>query len=76
MQNPTRSTALGAVLAVLCGGPLHGQCLERTEGFEASPTRAPQAGDVASLQCWLRDSQSTSNQSTSLSDALRVSVCP
>jgi hypothetical protein len=41
-----------------------------------NPTRAPAAGETAYLQCWFRDPKNTSNQSTSLSDALRFFVCP
>jgi hypothetical protein len=42
----------------------------------ANPTQAPSAGDEVGLQCWFRDPLNTSNQTTSLSDALRFAACP
>jgi len=40
------------------------------------PASNPGAGGVVQVQTWFRDPQSTSNQTTSLSDALEVVVCP
>jgi hypothetical protein len=34
------------------------------------------AGAVLQLQLWYRDPQSTSNQTTSLSDAIEFTLCP
>ena len=42
----------------------------------ANPTRAPGAGEDVRLQSWFRDPQNTSNQSTSISDAIVFTVCP
>jgi hypothetical protein len=42
----------------------------------AHPNKAPAAGESAYLQCWFRDPHNTSNQTTSLSNALWASVCP
>ena len=42
----------------------------------ANPGKAPGSGSTVHLQAWFRDPGNTSNQSTSLSDALRFSVCP
>ena len=39
-------------------------------------TKAPAGGDSAYLQCWFRDPHNTSNQTTSLSNALRASISP
>jgi outer membrane protein assembly factor BamB len=40
------------------------------------PTHAPVVGQPLQLQLWYRDPQSTSNQPTSLSNALEATVCP
>ena len=40
----------------------------------ANPKRAPAAGLTVDLQGWYRDPLSTSNQTTSLSDALEFTV--
>jgi hypothetical protein len=40
------------------------------------PNQAPVAGQELQVQLWYRDPQSTSNQTTSLSDALAADVCP
>ena len=42
----------------------------------AAPSKQPAAGQVVNLQLWYRDPQNTSNQTTSLSDGLELSVCP
>jgi hypothetical protein len=40
------------------------------------PSHAPTAGQKLQIQLWYRDPFNTSNQTTSLSDALEVDVCP
>jgi len=40
------------------------------------PTHNPGAAAVVGLQLWYRDPQNTSNQTTSLSSAIEVTVCP
>jgi hypothetical protein len=40
------------------------------------PTQNPGAGTIVQLQCWYRDPQNTSNQTTSTSDAIEFIVCP
>jgi hypothetical protein len=40
------------------------------------PTHTPVAGQKLQLQLWYRDPQNTSNQTTSLSNALELDVCP
>jgi hypothetical protein len=42
----------------------------------ANAQKAPEPSSTAYLQCWYRDPSNTSNQTTSLSNALRFSVCP
>ncbi len=42
----------------------------------ANPAKQPGSGAVVQLQLWYRDPQNTSNQTTSLSDALEFSVSP
>jgi len=42
----------------------------------ANPTKAPQAGGEANMQCWFRDPLNTSNQTTSMSNALEFFVNP
>jgi hypothetical protein len=42
----------------------------------ANPTQAPAPGDLVQMQCWYRDPQNTSNQTTSLSNALEFTVYP
>ena len=44
--------------------------------WTAKPNHAQPAGSVVQAQFWYRDPASTSNQSTSLSDALEWTVCP
>ena len=44
--------------------------------WQANPTKNPGAGTLVQFQCWYRDPANTSNQTTSLSDALEFSVCP
>ena len=40
------------------------------------PAKAPPTGSLVQIQCWFRDPANTSNQSTSLSDALEFMLCP
>jgi len=40
------------------------------------PGKAPPTGSLVQIQCWFRDPANTSNQSTSLSDALEFMLCP
>jgi hypothetical protein len=42
----------------------------------ANPAKAPAAGTPTQMQLWFRDPQSTSNQTTSLSDAIEFSPAP
>jgi hypothetical protein len=44
--------------------------------WQAKPTHNPGPGSRVQLQCWYRDPQNTSNQSTSLTDAIEILVCP
>jgi hypothetical protein len=47
-----------------------------TARWQEKPASNPGAGPVTQLQLWYRDPQSTSNQTTSLSDALEFTTCP
>ena len=42
----------------------------------AQPAKAPSTGSTVQIQCWFRDPFNTSNQTTSLSDALEFTLCP
>jgi len=42
----------------------------------AKPSKVPAVGVEVSLQAWYRDPMNTSNQTTSLSDALKFRMCP
>jgi hypothetical protein len=44
--------------------------------WNANPAKAPAAGLPVQIQFWHRDPQNTSNQTTSLSDAVEALVCP
>ena len=44
--------------------------------WQAKPASNPGAGTVTNVQFWYRDPHNTSNQKTSLSDAIEVTVCP
>jgi ELWxxDGT repeat protein len=57
----------------LCNGAF---ALDFNTWASANPTAAPSAGVSVDLQCWFRDPFNTSNQSTSLSDALEFLMCP
>ncbi len=41
-----------------------------------NPNHQPTVGTKMQIQCWYRDPFNTSNQTTSLSDALEVEICP
>ncbi len=47
-----------------------------TVRWQAKPNTNPGAGNTVQLQFWYRDPQSTSNQTTSFSDAIEFGVCP
>jgi hypothetical protein len=42
----------------------------------AKPSKVPAPGQQVNLQLWYRDRDNSSNQKTSLSDAIELSVCP
>jgi hypothetical protein len=44
--------------------------------WQANPNKNPGPGAVVQAQCWYRDPQNTSNQTTSLSNAIEFTVCP
>ena len=44
--------------------------------WQTNPNQNPGAGAVVQIQFWYRDPANTSGQSSSMSDALEVSVCP
>ena len=44
--------------------------------WASQPLQNPGAGAVVQLQLWYRDPQNTSNQTTSLSDAIEFTMCP
>ena len=44
--------------------------------WQAKPNSNPGAGAIVQAQLWYRDPQNTSNQTTSLSDAVEFVVCP
>ena len=44
--------------------------------WQAKPAHNPGAGSTMQLQLWYRDPQSTSNQTTALTDAIEFVVCP
>ena len=72
---PVRRTGLQA------GNGTSGACdgvfnLDFNSWMTANPGKAPAAGAVAQMQTWFRDPQNTSNQSTSLSDALEFTIAP
>ena len=67
----------GALPGVGTNGACNGSFqLDFNAWMAAHPAKAPLAGNTAYLQCWFRDPQNTSNQTSSLSNALRASVCP
>jgi len=72
---PVRRTGLqaGSGIPGACDGTFS---LDFNVWMSANPAKAPVAGSVAQMQTWFRDPQNTSNQSTSLSDALEFTVAP
>jgi hypothetical protein len=56
-----------------CDGTL---ALDLNAEWSAAPHKRPAPGEVVDLQLWYRDPQSSSNQTTSLSSALRFCVGP
>jgi ELWxxDGT repeat protein len=62
------------------GGGTSGACdgsflLDFNALISAQPAKAPAVGSEVQIQCWFRDPLSTSNQTTSLSDALEFTLC-
>ena len=47
-----------------------------TAVWAAKPSKNPGVGAQVQMQLWYRDPQNTSNQTTSLSDAIEFEVCP
>ena len=56
-----------------CGATLD---YDLTIQWQAKPASNPGAGTVTQVQLWYRDPLNTSNQKTSLSDALQFTACP
>lgn len=66
---------------LLFGGGSTGQCDgvfvdDLNARWNSKPKQNPGAGSLVQVQLWYRDPQNTSNQVTSLSSAIEVSVCP
>jgi polyhydroxybutyrate depolymerase len=66
---------------LLSGGGTAGACdaswsVDLNAFWAANPAKAPTPGTPTQLQLWFRDPQNTSNQTTSLSDALQFTVAP
>jgi hypothetical protein len=72
---PVKRTSLqtGTGTSGACDGSFQ---LDFNAWMAAHPAKAPAAGEVASMQCWFRDPLNTSNETTSLSDALSFQICP
>jgi hypothetical protein len=62
----------GIGTAGACNGSFQ---LDFNTWMAAHPAQSPAAGEQVSMQCWFRDPLNTSNQTTSLSDALSFVVC-
>jgi hypothetical protein len=62
----------GAGINGACDG---GYLLDFNALIAAQPAKAPAVGATVQIQCWFRDPLSTSNQTTSLSDALEFTLC-
>jgi len=60
----------------LCDGTFAQDLNARWCATCSHPSHGPTAGQKLQLQLWYRDPFNTSNQTTSLSDALEVDVCP
>ena len=56
-----------------CDGSLS---LDFNSWMTANPGKAPSAGATVGMQLWFRDPANTSNQTTSLSDAIEFGICP
>ena len=56
-----------------CGASMQ---LDLNSFFAAVPAKQPAIGAQVRMQCWYRDAQNTSNQTTSMSDALEFTFCP
>jgi hypothetical protein len=67
-----KSPTIGA----LCAGSLRQDLNARWCASCPKPSHAPTPGQKMQIQLWYRDPWSTSNQTTSLSDALEADVCP
>ena len=63
----------GTGTAGTCSGVLSTDLAAR---WTAKPNQNPGAGAVVQAQLWYRDPQNTSNQTTSLSDAVEFVLCP
>ena len=66
---------------VLAGGGANGGCeggfsQDLNALWQAAPSKNPGAGAVVQAQLWYRDPQNTSNQTTSLSDAVEFTLAP
>jgi hypothetical protein len=66
---------------LLTGSGTAGQCdgafaQDLNARWTAKPAQNPGAGALVQAQLWYRDPQNTSNQTTSLSDAIEFTVCP
>jgi len=72
---PVRRTGLQAGTGTpgLCDGSF---ALDFNAWMAAMPAKAPAASQTVQMQCWFRDPQNTSNQTTSLSDAIEFTVSP
>ena len=72
---PVRRTGLqvGVGTSGLCDGSF---VLDFNAWMAAQPTKAPAASETVQMQCWFRDPLNTSNQTTSLSEALEFVVAP
>ena len=72
---PVRRTPL--VVGSGTGGACDGSwSIDFNAWAAANPIKAPTAGTPTQLQLWLRDPQNTSNQTTSLSDAVEFTPAP
>jgi hypothetical protein len=67
---------LGTGTAGLCDGAFAQDLNARWCSTCPKPLHNPGAGALMQAQLWYRDPQSTSNQKSSLSDAIEFSICP
>jgi hypothetical protein len=72
---PVKRTGLqsGVGTAGLCNGSFD---LDLNAYWTLNPQKNPGSGTQVNTQCWYRDPFNTSNQTTSLSDALEFTTCP